>query len=600
MKLNKIIVTICVTIFLSACNTLDVPPMNIVTDKDVFNSESGITGYFSRLYRDACFDDYKFDNAEHSVDHYTDLLDKENLNANGRAIGDETNGWWNYVTVRDINYFIQEFPKYQIKYTLTQQNTWMGECYFLRAWAYFSMCRRYGGVPIVDKVLDYKPGDDIEALKLPRNKEVEVIDFIIDDLNKAIALLDKNSMSLGRVNKYVAYAFKARVALYAASIAKYGTPLTLESGVLGIPAVKSSAYYDTAYTAAKIVIDEGGYSLYPVNSAEDYTKIFLDKGSRENIFIKQFNYPDYGHDLELKAVPWSFRGPQNYSGRWNPSLNYVALFVDTDGNPMDPTDPNSPVYIGPYSNPNRFDNRMDLFNKAEYRLAGSVIFPGADFKGRAVDVKRGIYEDGEWTTSNADPPGPNYKDTQVKIIGADGMGSGETTSTGFYIRKFLDPSTPTGNVASGRSTTHWIEIRLAEMYLTCAEAAAETGDADKLTYANPLIRELRDRAGAFDFGPNYITGDDSGIQKVRKEWGMEMMGEAKTYWNYKRWRTFHEVIDNFFTRRLYPWYDISTGKWMFREEKPSNTRTFATKNYYLKVPQGERDKNENLEQNPGY
>ena len=36
----------------TSCNTLDVPPINIIQDKDIFTSESGVTAYISSLYND--------------------------------------------------------------------------------------------------------------------------------------------------------------------------------------------------------------------------------------------------------------------------------------------------------------------------------------------------------------------------------------------------------------------------------------------------------------------------------------------------------------------------------------------------------------------
>lgn len=600
MKLYKILLTAITIITLGSCNTLDVEPLNIVSDSDVFESESGVTAYMARLYRDARMDDFATESL-YSLDHYTDLMDGPGYNITGYSVGDDSWGWWDYTTVREINYFIEEFPQYAINHTESNQNVWIGECYFLRAWAYFAMCKRYGGIPIVDHVIEYNTGDDIEALMMPRDKEEDVLDFILEDIDRAIALFENEpSPSEGRANEYAAYAFKARVALYAASIAKYGTPLELSGDILGVSASSADSYYNIAYSAAAKVISDGGYSLYSVGSYEDYVNIFIDESSNENIYLRKYSYPDYAHSIELMAVPWSYRGADNYSSRWCPTVNYLSIFTGTDGKSLDPSDSSSSNYIGPYSDPVSFDSRSDIYAKADYRLMGTVLFSGSEFKEREVDVKRGIYDNGEYTFSNEDPPGSNYKNTDVKITGADGLGSDESTSTGLYIRKWLNPDTPIGEISYGRSETSWIELRLGEVYLMCAEAAVELGDADKLVYANTLISELRSRAGAYDFGANYLTADDAGVENIRAEWAMETMAENKMFWNYKRWRVFHTKMDNFYTRKLCPWYDINNDKWMFREEKSATARTFQTKNYYLKVPQDEINKNTLLVQNPGY
>jgi DNA-binding cell septation regulator SpoVG len=84
------------------------------------------------------------------------------------------------------------------------------------------MVKRYGGVPLVTKPLDYQLGADTEEFALPRAKEKEVYDLIARDLDEAIPLLKANA-GRGRINKYTAYALKSRAMLYAASIAQFGS-----------------------------------------------------------------------------------------------------------------------------------------------------------------------------------------------------------------------------------------------------------------------------------------------------------------------------------------------------------------------------------------
>src|SRR5690606_27466807 len=102
--------------------------------------------------------------------------------------------------------------------------------YFARAYTYFALVKRYGGVPLVDATIDYPATVDMEGTRLFRNSEEEIWDFIAADLDKAIEMLPENSPAKGRVNKYVAAAFKSRAMLYAGSIAKYNTVNEVQEG----------------------------------------------------------------------------------------------------------------------------------------------------------------------------------------------------------------------------------------------------------------------------------------------------------------------------------------------------------------------------------
>ncbi len=84
------------------------------------------------------------------------------------------------------------------------------------------MVKRYGGVPIIDEVQQYQPGDDITSLRLPRIKKKKCMILYAADLDDAVSKLPETSVK-GHANKYAALALKSRAMLYAASSAKYAT-----------------------------------------------------------------------------------------------------------------------------------------------------------------------------------------------------------------------------------------------------------------------------------------------------------------------------------------------------------------------------------------
>ena len=117
-------------------------------------------------------------------------------------------------------------------------------------------------VPIIDHVQQMEL--DESELWVARNSHQECYDFMLSDLDYAIENMPEKSEA-GRANKYVAAAFKSRVALFAGSIARYGGQYVHDGadGVMlcGIPATKANDYFKQAWDAGQVV-EEGGYQLY--------------------------------------------------------------------------------------------------------------------------------------------------------------------------------------------------------------------------------------------------------------------------------------------------------------------------------------------------
>lgn len=96
-----------------------------------------------------------------------------------------------------------------------------GEAYFFRALQYYDLLRSYGGVPIIEKLLDINS----EELYASRNTREEVANFILQDLDLAISGLPMPSKlkdtEIGRITKTAALTLKSRVALYEGTRQKY-------------------------------------------------------------------------------------------------------------------------------------------------------------------------------------------------------------------------------------------------------------------------------------------------------------------------------------------------------------------------------------------
>lgn len=629
---------------LTSCLDLDIAPMNIVQDKDIFSSENGIKSYLARMYSQLPVEDFRYSGAANRGFNHFWIIDPI-PNTTGEAIGNNNSAAKKeefdyyedgYKLIRDVDYFLETLPTYAGKYSETQVNTWLGEAYFTRGVTYFALAKRYGGVPLTNKVLNY-PDQSIDELKIPRSSEEAVYDQVYSDLIEAWKLLPEESQT-GRANKYAAAAFNSRAMVFAGSSATYNKVVHFDdknTRLCGIPAEKAKDYYKKSYDEA--VKLEGHYDLYKNSwkagdkaaQYQNYIDLFFDKSSTENIFVKEYGYPNSVHGFDAYYVPRQLMGPNGYAAACSPTLNFVEMFDGLDKNAqgkIETFDVN-----GHYK---MFDNTMDFFVNAEPRLRATVILPGDEFKGEQIEIWRGIYTkqdvaDGitrllpegtvgfyesnpeckKYIVSSSDPNGqrpytlPNGK--EMNPCGRSGaFASGrDGAMAGFSVRKWLDPKRATADVLENHSDQTWIEMRYAEVLLNRAEAAYQLyllGEAATyLTDAYTCINDIRERAGADMLTAETELNDIKIIQTERRK---ELAFENKTWWDLRRWRILDKEQNATHYRTLMPFYAAYAGKYFFdaKIDELNRSYTFNTSWYYQNIPGGAIEKNPTLKQNPGY
>jgi len=556
----------------------------------VFESETTIDAYMASLYDALPWEDFNYFGYLGQLSNHTDeSISSLEGQRNRRGILDGTEtGWWGYAAVRNVNDFIERIPTANIGDAL--KATLTGEAKFIRAFYYFSMVKRYGGVPIITNVQDFT-GNNITELQVPRNTELEVYDFIASDLDEAAILLGESSAK-GRVTKYVALSLKSRIMLYAASSAKYGRVLL--NGIVGIPATEAPRLWTAAFEAAKAVISSGKYSLYEKNPDKitNYQQLFLDEDNPEAILAKYFSYPDKGHSYDVWALPFAVRSPEGYGSAINPTLEFVEHFENLDGSL-------TPLDIGTPTNPVFYKNPMDLYVDKDPRLLASVIVPFSDWRGNTIDVQAGIYdlgvkyEAGDYSalfnvsTHKPDPSGT------LHIVGRNGLGGSEKTQTGFYVRKYLNSNVDQGLAKINALTQPWLGIRYAEVLLNYAEAAIELGNASEAANKLNLVRS---RAGISKLADNEVS-----IDRVRHERLVELAFESHTWWDYRRWHIADVMFNNTWMTALKPYYDVQKDAYRFERERTGvYPKTFDVRVYQERIDPAEMAKNPMLIQNPNY
>ncbi|RZL01139.1 MAG: RagB/SusD family nutrient uptake outer membrane protein, partial [Hymenobacter sp.] len=398
-------------------------------------------------------------------------------------------GNWDYGLIRDLNLALDGIDQNSTSLTQTQKDQFKAEFRFLRAFVYFELVKRHGGVPIVTTQLLYDFSGNPSPLQVARSKEAEVYDFVASELDAIKGTLG-NTGSNTRANRYTAMALKSRAMLYAASIAKYTPistlPLSTPGGEVGIPANLATAYYQKALDAAKEVLT-GPYALYNSNpnKGENFYEALVNKnGNSEVIWVKDFlTSKDYRHFFSVDNIPRGLREDFDYSSNITPTLNFVETYENLNGTttPIPTMNAAGTDYV-------YYNTLSEPFANKDARLYGTVILPGSTFKSREVQVQAGVKV---WsTTSNSYQNvegnlGSVYTDGKL-LTGSSGPLSNQpyVTNSGFYLRKYLDTGAGTSTRAT-RSDVWWVRFRLAEILLTASEAALELGQtADALTYVN--------------------------------------------------------------------------------------------------------------------
>jgi hypothetical protein len=640
MKKYTYIILCLLVCWTTACKKLDVPPINIIQDKDVLSNQGGIQAYMARMYSQLPIEDFRY-SPQRGLNFFWILspfsavtgeaLSRDQRGAMQEALSfDDRPTTWNrcYALIRDANYFIENLPKFSNNFTEAEVNSWLGEARFLRAATYFALVKRYGGVPLIDKVLEY-PTSTSENLDVPRASEEAVYDLIATDLDYAYQNMSETSQT-GRANKYVAAGFKSRAMLFAGSIAKYNNITLVDatgSRLCGIPSAKAVTYFKAAYDASKLL--DSKYTLYKKTWAagdkeaqyQNFVGMYFDATSNENVFVRQYHYPESVHGYDAYNIPRQLMGANGYSSEVNPTLDYVELF---DGLPKNADGTIKTMTGGKYD---LYNTTMDLFANAEPRLRATVIFPGDELKGQSIEIRRGIYtgssaggisallpagSTANYPTNNI-VQSSNANQTPYKLpdgstmnpAGLSGVFTGDGTCaiSGFSVRKWLDPNKPTSEVLENRSDQTWIELRYAEVLLNRAEAAWELNNLGQngsyLQDAFTAINQIRERAGATLLASAGNIGD---VNVIRNERRKELGFENKLWWDMRRWRTADKEQNSRVYKVLMPFYSANDKKYFFdaRTDERNIRYTFDVRWYYEQIPDAEIQKSQKLVQNPGY
>lgn len=240
----------------------------------------------------------------------------DDISAGTRKVPAKSDDWSNpYKMVFWANRIIEHAPEHGT--TASQIDRFVAEAYFFRAYAYYQLVCKFGGVPILVNTA----GDiDDSILYGPRASREEVMTRIYTDLNLAARELPLPSAladgEFGRISRTAAQAFKARAALYEGTRRKFHGEEQAE------PHLK------IAYEAADSVIQSGEHTLY-TKGTQPYKDLFEYTGEEasEHVLVKLYGY----QETQLLTHNYPYQIAVNYGV----SRNFLNLYLNDTGLPFE-------------------------------------------------------------------------------------------------------------------------------------------------------------------------------------------------------------------------------------------------------------------------
>jgi len=415
-------------------------------------------------------------------------------NGNWGAFGNPDDQWDNlYDGIRKANLFLENSADYRriiVQDTVTEQGKqtyetqsndikWLrAEAHFLKAYFYFELIKRYGGVPLIEEVLTSS-----DNFQHPRESFESGIDYILEEIELSLGDMrdswvgyDGDRM-IGRATQGAALALKSRVLLYAAS------PLHNPSG--------DKQKWIEAAEAAYEVIKLDQYAL-----TDNYLNLFRSSHNSEIILARQYAA---SNSFERAHYPVGFTGAV---GGTNPSQNLVDAYETLNGLSIqeDPT----------YDPQNPYSNR-------DPRLAMTVLVNESNYKGRQVETWRG----------GIDGPGkPRATKTGYYLRkyvdeGLDLLQNRTSVHAWIYFRY----AEILLNYAEAMNEAYGPDVTTEQTPLSAREA----------------INRVRERSGV-NMPLVTAASADAFREKVRNERRVELAFEEHRFWDARRWMIAEETL----------------------------------------------------------
>ncbi len=490
MKTVKIFIFFLSAIsLLSSCKKfLDKDPLDKLTPEQAFASENTMQLYINSFYNNMLPDGP----AIYQGDVMSDITVPNAVPAYiGVNFSAQNASGWSWGNLRNINYFLEHYDNPAV--AQRARNHFSGIARFFRAYFYYNMVKQFGDVPWYGKTLKV---DDPDLYK-KRDPRALIMDSVLSDLNFACDnIYSTKDNSASQITKWVALAFKSRVALFEGTYRKYHPEIALTS--------TASKWLQESADAASQLIQSGQYKLQTGSPDRDYRSLFISENPVSNEVLLAAVYNNSLKKWHNAA--WWFNSA-TLGARLGLDKRFINTYLNIDGSRFtDLTNYDTMQFVT--ETRNRDKRLQQTIRMGDYRRTdGTVAVP--DFT---------------------------------------------VTYSGYQIQKFsLDDKYFDTRTESYNSIPI---IRYAEVLLNYAEAKAELGSLTAGDWT-ASIGALRARAGLTQTAmpvtiDNYLQTNfypdisDAVILEIRRERGVELAAEGNRYDDLRRWKA-GKLLEKFYT-----------------------------------------------------
>ncbi|WP_262248617.1 RagB/SusD family nutrient uptake outer membrane protein [Parapedobacter soli] len=218
-QISKYIILVCCATGMVSCKNFLHEDLITARSTQDFETQEGLEGLVTGMYQSLKFHfnyEWAYVTTNYGVDEFSVGGDRGQQVWNSYDAGlNSMTGYvasiWDnmYGNINTANIVIKNIP--QFYGDGADRDTRLGEGYFMRAFDYFKLVKQFGGVP-----LKLEPSTTVE-LMFTRNTAQEVYEQIIADFTEAYTLLPATPAQPGRITKWAAAHFLAKVYLFRAS-----------------------------------------------------------------------------------------------------------------------------------------------------------------------------------------------------------------------------------------------------------------------------------------------------------------------------------------------------------------------------------------------
>lgn len=539
--------TLCMA---GGCNSnIDLEPEGIITADGYFKSaedyEKALTALYERLNVESydLWMDGVTDNGlvTHSWNRGYDL---------GRGIGSTASSFladkWDkgYISVQRANNVINNIDKYQWPggESDANRNQVLGEARTLRAYFYLDLVSIFGHIMFyTENPATVAESENVKQVQDPK----EVFDFILDDLDKAIAGLPDKPSNKSKIGKPAARLLRARAAAYAAGY------------------LNDKSYF-------QITLDETAQLVASAPQLADFDKLFVTgcEDLDEVILVRRYS---------LDAT--------NSWGNWyNQSIGGYCVTTPVKALA------DAFEYVG-----ERNEN-MPYLNK-DPRFYQTIYAPGMEMRGKYFNtIPNNVIEKDGKTYFDPNKDYGALQDMEVSVgdvLAEGGGGEWNKTPTGLSWKKYCQEE------ETWTTYNSFIIFRYAEAYLLRAEALVETGGSTD--EAKSLIKVIRDRAGNTNDIDKMVAEQYNGSLRdlIRNERRVELAQEGLRFADIRRWNILLDVMNKPIEGIEYR--DFSSGTPKHTVLIPAERDAYTARDFWWPIPQAEIDLNPGrITQNEGW